>query len=335
VADIRMVTQMSSPPQPISTWHRAWPDLPAGAAIVDASLGPVGNAQVAFVEAADHKLALGIGSRDELSCKAVRPYRLFVRDVAEDSARVIFCDLVRPMVRALPGGGVLIVSPLCLRSKAGAAERNVVVFNGLEGQPRRFTIGDGVDDVQVTAEGQLWVAYSDAGVVGAYGRSGWGRISPETWIAPVGAAGLALFDLEGRRVHEYAPIDKVRPISDCFALNVVNDGTAWFSYHPGFPLVSLQPNGFTVAWQTGLALVEAVAVHGERVLLASAASCGRRQLHLGRLATGYLRDLASVQVDSNVLRPDCALFARGAVLYSYGPGGWDGVELRGLEERMT
>src|SRR4051794_1681598 len=124
------------------------------------------------------------------------PYTLELRRLAPEGwrglARVV-ADVADPHVQALPDGGILVVGTRSVRAPDGTTDSNAVVYAADGRERARFLAGDGVEDVQVTAEGELWVSYSDEGTMGDFGRYGWGRLSPRTWIEPVGGCGLARF----------------------------------------------------------------------------------------------------------------------------------------------
>jgi len=201
--------------------------------------------------------------------------------------------LVRPHAQPLPDGGVLLAGTRSLRAPDGRAELNGTVYDTAGTELRRVLLGDGIEDVQVTAAGAVWVSYLDAGTTGDFGSHGWGRLSPERWVEPVGTSGLVRFDLEGRREYELEPPPGESPAGDCFALNA-GDAAVWISYHPGFPLVRLDGGGAT-AWRTGGVAADALAVSGNRVLRFAGYGVHRGTCWAGRL--GEARELELEQVE--------------------------------------
>lgn len=89
----------------------------------------------------------------------------------------------------------------------------------------QFCLGDGIQDVQVTAGGTIWTSYFDEGVYGNYG-----------WDEPIGASGLIAWDEQGNKKFE----NKVAVIDDCYALNVVSEHEVWFYYYTDFKLGYIQ-----------------------------------------------------------------------------------------------
>ncbi|CAI7663265.1 unnamed protein product [Penicillium discolor] len=81
--------------------------------------------------------------------------------------------------------------------------------------------GDGIQSVQVTANGTIWTSYFDEGIFGNYG-----------WSDPIGSCGLLAWDEQGNKLYENREAD----IADCYALNVVNEDQVWFYYYTDFEL---------------------------------------------------------------------------------------------------
>lgn len=100
-------------------------------------------------------------------------------------------------------------------------DRNARVWSREGVEIRDFLLGDGIQNVQVSRKGTIWVSYFDEGVYGNYG-----------WSDPVGASGLIAWDSKGNiRYKNTAAL-----IDDCYALNVVNEKEIWFYYYSDFQL---------------------------------------------------------------------------------------------------
>jgi len=124
------------------------------------------------------------------------------------------------------------------------------VVYGPDGKLRRqFVLGDGINGVQTTNEGMIWVSYCDEGVFGNFG-----------WEKPLGAAGLLCFDCAGHIVWEFQPPDGVDAIADCYAFNVCGD-TVWTCYYTDFPLVRIDSRNQVRAWKNNVGGASALAVH--------------------------------------------------------------------------
>ncbi len=122
----------------------------------------------------------------------------------------------------LLGDDALLVGARSRRS-AGENEPNAAVFDPVSlKRKRRFFLGDGIQDVAVTADATIWTSYFDEGVFGD---------------DPAGACGLCSWDAHGNPRYRYDNSDGT--IADCYALNVVSDQDVWFYYYTDFRLAHL------------------------------------------------------------------------------------------------
>lgn len=153
-----------------------------------------------------------------------------------------------PMVQLFPDGMVLAVAPRCLRSEEHGAELNAKVFDPSGNCVKAFTLGDGIQDVQVSKAGEIWVSYFDEGVFGNFG-----------WTSPIGASGLVRFDDTGKVMWEFTAGE----IADCYALNVFAD-RAWAYYYTSFELAEVKPGGIT-RYETGVDGAHAFALDSQNV----------------------------------------------------------------------
>jgi len=240
--------------------------------------------------------------------------------------RMVLSDLAVafPLLQPLPGGEVLVVGARCRRLEDGRAERNGRVY-GVDGTLRReLVLGDGINDVQATAAGAIWVSYSDEGV---YGNFGWGYSDSP----PVGAAGLVRFDMHGAKLWEYTPPTGLGPIDECYALNVTADA-AWAYYYSDFPLVRVSPDGQIKTWRTGIDGARTIVTDGRRVLLFAGYSPNLYRCVLGRLGETAIEDLQ----ESRLVLPDGRpvegedVVGRGPLLHILAGTGWYQLDVRAL-----
>jgi hypothetical protein len=173
------------------------------------------------------------------------------------------------------------VSRRCPRHPNGDIEPNGLVFDEMGRVRATLILGDGISDSQVSTDSGIWVAYSLTGTTGNFGELGWGRISPEEWVHPIGYTGLVRFDLQGNVMAEYAPPDGLQMMNDCFALNATGDD-ALCCYHPNFPIVRVSANGTGQGWSTELVSVEALAIDGDTVVAYSKVR-GEHEIRVYRL----------------------------------------------------
>jgi hypothetical protein len=118
---------------------------------------------------------------------------------------------------------------------------NGKVFSQSGSLKREFLLGDGIQDVQTTTDGKIWVSYFDEGV---FGNFGWGYQNNP----PVGASGLILWDKFGKKLYEYSPPTGLDRICDCYALNVADNKETWFYYYTEFPLVRFRGDEDYTFW---------------------------------------------------------------------------------------
>ncbi|WP_061297964.1 hypothetical protein [Herbidospora cretacea] len=102
-------------------------------------------------------------------------------------------------------------------------------------------LGDGIEHVQTTPSGEIWVGYFDEGIGGNFGWGG--PRGPE----PIGASGLVRFSAGLERVWTFPEDPPYGGISDCYALNVAGED-AWACYYMDFPVVRVSGDEVT-AWE--------------------------------------------------------------------------------------
>ena len=116
---------------------------------------------------------------------------------------------------------------LLVRGRAdNDGDRNAHVYDASGGHSRSFHAGDGVQDVQATRGGEVWVSYFDEGVFGS---------------TVLGQSGLVRLDGSGNCSFEFNRLagGGLPDIADCYALNVASDQEVWLCYYTDFPLVRL------------------------------------------------------------------------------------------------
>lgn len=136
---------------------------------------------------------------------------------------------------------------------------------------REILLGDGIQNVQTTAQGEIWVSFFDEGVFGNFG-----------WENPVGASGLVAWDSKGGKLFEFQPAQGLDPICDCYAMNVPSDEDVWIYYYTEFPLVHLRNRKVKSVWQMPVSGSSAFAVDEKHVLFFGGYK-DRNLIHLYRL----------------------------------------------------
>lgn len=124
---------------------------------------------------------------------------------------------------------------LLIRGRAdGDGDRNAHVHDINGRHVRSFPAGDGIQDVQATRGGDIWISYFDEGVFGG---------------TRLGQAGLVCLDRSGGCSFEFnSSAVGVPGIADCYALNVASDHEVWLYYYTEFPLVKLKDGKFDSMW---------------------------------------------------------------------------------------
>jgi hypothetical protein len=168
-------------------------------------------------------------------------------------------------------------------------------------------LGDGVQHLQTTTAGDIWVGYSDEGVFGNYGWGAWSDAEP------IGAAGLVRFDRHGARLWSYTPPTGVDTIDDCYAMNVTNVAT-WAYYYSDFPLVLVTP-GEVRAWTSELEGAGAFAVDGAHVLFTGGYGASATRVVFARLGARTIEQ----RIPCRLRLPGGRPVPRGAVHVGRGP----------------
>ncbi|GAA1299891.1 hypothetical protein Psi02_77280 [Planotetraspora silvatica] len=214
-------------------------------------------------------------------------------------------SLAYPHVQPMPDGGVLLVGARC-RWRDGAAESNAAVYDA-EGQLlRKGVLGDGIEDVQTTPTGEIWVSYFDEGV---YGNRGWGKADSP---APIGSPGLIRFTPELGIAWHYPYDGEFHEISDCYALNVTGE-EAWAYYYTDFPIVRVRAAAVD-GWSTEVRGAHALVVADDRVALV-----GGYDEHRHRVVAGCIRGEAfSASRPARLVMPDARPVPRAATILGRG-----------------
>ncbi|MGH7137969.1 MAG: hypothetical protein ACREHD_19645, partial [Pirellulales bacterium] len=118
---------------------------------------------------------------------------------------------------------------------ADPTDRNAHVADSYGRIVNSFHAGDGIEDVQVTADSKIWCSFFDEGV---YSHMEMGR------------SGLICLDAHGNTLFDYGRISgETSPIDDCYALNVSGSHETLLYYYSGFPLVQVTDFQLRRSWQ--------------------------------------------------------------------------------------
>ncbi len=158
-------------------------------------------------------------------------------------------------VQLLPQNRVLLI---CARSEYRSAndfDKNGRIYSDEGVFLDEILLGDGIQDTQVTREGEIWTSYFDEGV---FGNKGWDQ--------PIGSSGLIAWNYRGDKLYEFSPALELDHICDCYALNVLNKDEAWCYYYTDFPLVKIRKGKIENYWETSVAGSNAFAINGDCAL---------------------------------------------------------------------
>ncbi|MEU7962585.1 hypothetical protein AB0D09_03795 [Streptomyces sp. NPDC049097] len=201
-------------------------------------------------------------------------------------------------VDSLPNGRFILVE-----GRATRGERNARIY-GREGRSRHsFRMGDAVEFAMADRRHHVWSAYFDEGV----------------YADPISAAGLVRWDSGGRQEWRYSAPEGIEYIDTVYALNV-DDGVAWASYYPTFPLLEVRTNGKPCVRASPVVAPRGMAVHGEEIVMLG----GNRQndrLHRCRMDEHNVIPIEEVQLthpDGAPLKQYARPIGRGRHLYLRG-----------------
>jgi hypothetical protein len=299
-----------------------------GERIVTIDIGQNGEALMFVVNTTDAEMAtsreIQPGWASFAMTKSPRRYDASVVIHDGRSARRIELrdvDITFPSVQLLRRDELLVVGARCRRYSDGTFDLNGHVFD-LAGQPRRqMLLGDGINSVQTSADGRIWVSYGDEGI---YGNFGWGA---QHNSEPIGSAGLVRFDEFGHVEWKYEPPSDVEPMDDCYALNVTPTAV-WACYYSAFPLVRIAANDDIDTWNSPIAGAHGLSIDEDRVLFCGGYE-GRETCSLCVIRSDRLS-----LVDSFALAlPDTAanphIRARGPAVHVFVGTIWYRLDLRG------
>ena len=134
--------------------------------------------------------------------------------------------LIPTEVDLFSDGTLLIVQGRCLK-EGEYIEKNARRYDRSGRLIDAFTLGDGIQQVQIDETDTIWVSYFDEGIFGNFG-----------WDNPMGSDGVVQYTSSGEKVWGARDFG----IVDCYALNVVSSKEIYFYYYDDFHLVKLNEN---------------------------------------------------------------------------------------------
>jgi hypothetical protein len=220
-------------------------------------------------------------------------------------------DIAFPSVQPLPDGEVLLVGARC-HYRDGDPEKNAVVFGENGKVLRRFVLGDGINSIQTTEEGMIWVSYFDEGVFGNFG-----------WNQPMGASGLICFDSTGHVLWEFKPPAGFDTICDCYALNVAKNAV-WACYYTDFPLVKINSDKQMQGWKNEVGGVSVLAVDGDRALLWGGYGGKHSRCVVQNIGTDSLTQPREIKIElpAGINLTGATVMGRDSILHAFIGNSW-------------
>jgi len=218
-----------------------------------------------------------------------------------------------PKIAALPDGRILVVGSRT-EWREGLPEDNASVYAADGSLDRAGCLGDGIEHVQASADGDIWVGYFDEGI---YGNLRWAGPGPH----PI--AGIVRFSLELQGTWGY-PFEEQEPIDDCYALNVTDDDDVWACPYSSFDVVRIR-DGDVRSWSNEVEGARALVVSGDSVGLFGGYDKDRDRLVIGSLDDEKLEVNATGRLtmpDGRRLPEDTFVVGRGAELHALVSSEW-------------
>lgn len=156
-----------------------------------------------------------------------------IKDNHVETVELTNVPLIPTEVDLFSDGTILIVQSRCFKD-GPHVERNARRYNPNGQLIDAFTLGDGIEQMQIDETDTVWVSYFDEGIFGNLG-----------WDQPMGSDGLITYNINGKKLWEAGNYG----IIDCYALNVVNSNEVYFYYYDDFFLVQLNKMKETIRYR--------------------------------------------------------------------------------------
>lgn len=249
-----------------------------GDVVVSFTISPVGEAVVAWASAED---AARLRGRDEhgggFFPKPTLDRPATLRVTIDGAGYRMLRELTEvtcsfPTVHGLPGDRILVVGSRAAR-RGGTPDQNAIVFGADDRRSHSACVGDGVQDVCVTATGAIWVSYFDEGVLGNFGWEG-------QRVGRIGAAGLTRFDPDLRLRWTYPSPGE---ILDCYAMTTTGED-CYVCPYTEWPILRIDRNDHVERWTNDIQGACAMLASGTQLALVG----GHDDDEIDRVAVGSL-----------------------------------------------
>lgn len=194
-------------------------------------------------------------------------------------------------------------------------DKNAVILGPDNAPLVSFHAGYGIEDIQIGPDNRIWFSYFDEGVYS-------GGLLP--------SHGLNAFDEEGRVLWK----NNQSVISDCYALNVSNEGV-WFCAYTDFDLCRVTDEGRVSAYQNAVRGARAFAIHSNRVMFSHQYKEPPETVHLAALSGGIVSkpEQAKLSTCDDVEIPKHGVRMRGGFVHVFAEGNWYRGHLSELQSR--
>ena len=173
-------------------------------------------------------------------------------------------------------------------------EHNGRLYNRSGQLEKELILGDGIEDLQVTSSGRIWVGYFDEGVFGNFG-----------WKHPRGASGLVSLDSTGALTYEFAPPPGLDAMDWCYAINARSDSELWCFCATNLPLVQIRESQVVGSWELPVTASDAFAISDDAALFRGGYN-ESHTYHLCTFAPNTLRRVATFSLVSGARKPIAA-----------------------------
>lgn len=169
-------------------------------------------------------------------------------------------NMVFSFVQPLPNDELLLVNTHAKYRNQYDYDRNAKVFSPKSDLLRQFSIGSGVNHLQTTSTGSIWVGYGDEGTHGNWDKQ-FGSAQP------LGHTGVVEWSGQGEKLFAVEQPVADTTFYDCYAMNVQNDEVVWFYYFDGFPLVRLVNRQVETIWRKPISGAKCLIVSDKHIVI--------------------------------------------------------------------
>lgn len=213
---------------------------PDATTLLDVSVGPLGEAISLWTDDAGRSVLAGGGSAGLASSSSRGAVRRdvvtlvgTVQSPSSYSATRLQAAAGSFLLQPMSGGRLLLVNSVARWTPSGG-EHNASVISPSGSVERSACIGDGIAQVRTDLADDVWVAYSDQGILGDHG---WGVTGADR---PIGERGVVRFDRNLEKVWEFPTSGPL--IDDCDTVNLCG-GELWVYPYSEFLVVRCAQQG--------------------------------------------------------------------------------------------